>query len=488
MKTQSGTDILWTAADAAAATNGRHPIARTAGHWMATGVSIDSRTVAPGDLFIALKGPNFDGHAYVKDALAKGAAAALVSAVPEGVQANAPLLLVDDTQAALEDLGRVARLNAEGRILAVTGSVGKTGTKEALKLCLQAQGKTYATTGNLNNHLGLPLSLARMPADSDYGIFELGMNHAGEIAPLSRMVKPDVAIITTVEAVHLEFFPSVEAIADAKAEIFEGMSPTGTAILNRDNPHWIRLVAAARTQGLTRIWSFGSQDGADARLIDASLHATSSAVTADIKGERIQYCLSLPGKHHVLNSLAVLLAVRAAGGDVALAARQLCQLSAIKGRGARRRIALPRGSFNLIDESYNASPVSVAAAATVLGKTDPGAGGRRIAVLGDMRELGAQSAALHAGLADAFKRAGVDLVFTCGPQMKHLHDRLPASMRGRHAEDSAALAPLVADAVRAGDVLMVKGSAGSRMSLVVDALTALDQTDAARPVAAVSGT
>lgn len=491
MKTASGTDILWTAADAAAATNGRHPSGRTPGHWVATGVSIDSRTVQPGDLFVALRGPNFDGTAFVADALAKGAAAAIVPTVPPGLPADAPLLLVEDTLTALEDLGRVSRLNLRGKVIAVTGSVGKTGTKEALKACLDLQGKTYATTGNLNNHMGVPLTLARMPEDSDFAIIELGMNHAGEIGPLSRMVKPDVAIITTVEAVHLEFFASVEGIADAKAEIFEGMDPNGTAILNRDNPHFARLLAAARTQGLPKVWSFGAHDQADARLVDCSLHATSSAVTADIRGERVQYCLSLPGRHHVLNSLGVLLAVKAAGGDVGAAARGLSQLQAIKGRGMRKRVQLAKGSFTVIDESYNASPVSVAASATVLGKTDPGAGGRRIAVLGDMRELGSQGASLHAGLADPFKAAGTDLVFCCGPLMRHLFDRLPAAMRGRHTDDSASLAPLVADAVRAGDVVMVKGSAGSRMGAVVEALLALDRdtqtTRADAPAMAASG-
>jgi UDP-N-acetylmuramoyl-tripeptide--D-alanyl-D-alanine ligase len=306
------------------------------------------------------------------------------------------------------------------------------------------------------------------------------MNHAGEIGPLSRMVQPDVAIITTVEAVHLEFFASVEAIADAKAEIFEGMGPNGTAILNRDNPQFARLVAAARTQGLSRIWSFGGEEHADARLVDCSLHATSSAVTAGIRGETLQYCLSLPGRHMVMNSLGVLLAVRALGGDVVTAARSLCQLQPIKGRGQRRRIGLPRGSFTMIDESYNASPVSVAASMGVLGKTDPGAGGRRIAVLGDMLELGDHGPALHAGLAEAVRRNGVDLVFCCGPLMKHLFDRVPAAQRGRHAETSAALAPLVAEAVRPGDVLMIKGSAGSRMVAVVEALAALDHEAAAR--------
>lgn len=488
MKTETGTPILWTAADAAAATNGRFPAESSRVDWQATGVSIDSRTVQPGDLFVALQGPNFDGHAFVADALAKGAAAALVSAVPAGLPADAPLLLVEDTLAGLEDLGRVARLNFRGTVIAVTGSVGKTGTKEALKQCLEALGPTYATAGSFNNHWGVPLSLARLPADHAFGIFELGMNHAGEIAALTRMVKPDVSIITTVEAVHLEFFANVEAIADAKAEIFEGMTTAGTAVLNRDNPHFGRLLAAARTQGLGQVWSFGRHDQADGRLLDCSLHATSSLVTADIRGDRVTYTLALPGQHHVMNSLGVLLCVKAAGGDVALAARQFSQIQPIKGRGLRKRVPLAKGSLTLIDESYNASPVSMAAAAAVLGKADPGAGGRRIAVLGDMRELGVQSPSLHAGLAEPLRLAGTDLVYCCGPNMKHLFDRLPAALRGRWTESSAELAPLVAAAVRAGDVVMVKGSAGSRMSLVVEALLALDQSSrAGTAVAALSG-
>jgi UDP-N-acetylmuramoyl-tripeptide--D-alanyl-D-alanine ligase len=282
-----------------------------------------------------------------------------------------------------------------------------------------------------------------------------------------------------VEAVHLEFFASVEAIADAKAEIFEGMGPNGTAILNRDNPHFARLVAAARTQGLSRVWGFGAHEQAEARLLECSLHATSSAVTADVKGEPLQYCLSLAGRHHVMNSLGVLLAVRAMGGDVVAAARSFCRLQAVKGRGQRKRITLPRGTVTLLDESYNASPVSVAAALEVLGKTDPGAGGRRIAVLGDMRELGADGPSLHASLADAVRRTHIDLVFCAGPLMRNLFDRLPAGQRGRYEEDSARLAPMLAAQVQAGDVVMVKGSAGSKMGLAVDALLALDTASGA---------
>ncbi|HYC04271.1 MAG TPA: UDP-N-acetylmuramoylalanyl-D-glutamyl-2,6-diaminopimelate--D-alanyl-D-alanine ligase [Azospirillaceae bacterium] len=466
----TSSDILWTAASAAAATGGRRS---GDADWAATGVSIDSRTVAVGDLFIALKGPNFDGNAFAKGALERGAVACIVSAVPADLPEGAPLLVVEDTLAAMERLGVASRAQARGKVIAVTGSVGKTGTKEALKACLEVQGKTFATVGSLNNHWGVPLSLARFPADADYGVFELGMNHAGEIGPLSRMVRPDVCIITTVEAVHLEHFANVEAIADAKAEIFEGMAPGATAVLNRDNPHFDRLAAAARAQGLNRILSFGAHRDADAKLVDCTLHAASSSVTASIRGETVSYTLSIPGRHQVLNSLGVLLAVQAAGGDLIAAARGLSQIQPIKGRGLRSRVTLDKGSFTIIDESYNASPVSVAAAAGVLGAAAPGCGGRRIGVLGDMLELGAQSPQLHAGLAEPFRAAGIDLVFTCGPNMRHLHEKLPETMRGGHADDSAALAPLVAGAVHAGDVVMIKGSAGSRMARVVDALKAL---------------
>lgn len=468
--------VLWTALEAAAATDGS-----ARGSWTATGISIDSRTSRPGDLFVALKGPNFDGHDYVVDALKRGAAAAMVHRRPTGLAPDAPLLMVDDTMDGLWSLGAMARLRMPGRIVAVTGSVGKTGTKEALRLALGDQAPAYASEGNLNNQWGVPLSLARMPARSAYGVFELGMNHPGEIAPLSRLVMPHVAVITTVEAVHTEHFETVEAVADAKAEIFMGMGPAGTAILNRDNPYYPRLVAHARTQGLGRIWSFGEHERADARLVDCSLHATASAVTASIQGEQVQYSLPAPGRHWVVNSLAVLLAVKALGGDVVRAARSLARITPMKGRGARHRVRVARdgdrGTLLLIDESYNASPVSMAAALQVLGQADLGDRGRRIAVLGDMLELGDQAEALHVGLKEALVAAEVDLVFVCGPNMGRLYDVLPPAMRGAAAADSEALARIVEAAVRPGDAVMVKGSLGSRMARVVDTLLALDEGD-----------
>lgn len=487
---------LWTAAEAAAATDGM----AAGADWSVAGISIDSRTCRAGDLFIALKGPNFDGHDYAAQALAKGAGAIMVHRPPQGVAADAPMLVVDDTMQALNDLATAARLRCDGRIVAITGSVGKTGTKEALRTALQAQGRTYATEGNLNNQWGVPLSLARLPRDTQFGVFELGMNHAGEIAPLSRLVEPDVAIITTVEAVHIEFFPSVEAIADEKSAIFAGMGPNGVAIVNRDNLHFPRMVAHARTQGIARVWSFREHGDADAHLLDYSLHATASAVAASIRGQALQYSLPLPGKHNVLNSLAVLLAVRAVGGDVVVAARSFAKLAAGKGRGARQRLAIPAGPILLIDESYNASPASVSAAIAVLGQAEmPGsyAGAtRRIAVLGDMLELGERSAELHAGLACKLVKGDIDLVFACGPAMGHLYEALPPKLRGGYAADSQALAPLVAGALTAGDIVMVKGSLGSRMSHVLTAIDGLagaaatpaaDTTDTPAPRAANGG-
>jgi UDP-N-acetylmuramoyl-tripeptide--D-alanyl-D-alanine ligase len=459
---------LWTAQDAAAATGGRN----SGGAWQADGVSIDSRTVAAGDLFVALTGPKFDGHDYVAGALTRAAAAAVVAKQPPKVEAEAKLLLVGDTQAALEALGRAARARAQGHIIAITGSVGKTGTKEALKTVLAQQARAFASSGSLNNHWGVPLSLSRMPADSDYGIFELGMNHPGEIDALTRMVRPHVAVITTIEPAHLGFFPSVEAIADAKAEIFRGVERGGAAILNRDNPHYARLAQAAQDCGITRIIGFGAHPEAAVRLADFELRENGSAVTAAVMGEVIDYTIGIAGKHWIMNSLAVLAAVRVAGGDAKAAAAALANLAPLAGRGERHRVAIAGGSFTLIDESYNASPASMRAAFAVLGSTRPEAGGRRIAVLGDMLELGTESPHLHAALALPLVDAGADLVFTLGHEMRALDDALPAALRGGHADNVAALARLLGERLRAGDVVTVKGSHGSKLYELVAALLA----------------
>jgi UDP-N-acetylmuramoyl-tripeptide--D-alanyl-D-alanine ligase len=465
---------LWTAAQAEAATGGRSTRA-----WNASGVSIDSRTVQAGDLFVALAGPNFDGHDFVAEALAKGAAAAVVSRIPQSL-ADAPLLVVGDTQAALENLGRAARARTVATVVGVTGSVGKTGTKEALRRAFERQGRTAASAGSLNNQWGVPLSLARMAQDCSFGVFEMGMNHPGELDALTRLVRPDVAVITSIEAVHLGFFRSLEAIADAKAEIFNGMGPRGAAILNADNAYYARLAEAARARGLTRIIGFGSHADAAVRLIDYHLHATASAVTASVMGEIIDYCVALPGRHWVMNSLAVLAAVKAAGGDIGAAASAMGTIEALEGRGRRAKINVRGGTAELIDESYNASPASMRAAFEVLAASLPGKGGRRIAVLGDMLELGDEAAALHAGLAQPIADAGIDLVFTVGKDMRALFDALPQARRGAHAPDAAAMAELLPRRLKAGDVITVKGSHGSKMREVVARLAAGALAPAAR--------
>jgi len=459
---------LWTAHDAVDATGGRN----TGGAWEATGVSIDSRTVAAGDLFVALAGPKFDGHDFVASALARGSAAAVVAKQPPKVETDAKLLLVADTQAALEALARAARARARGRIIAITGSVGKTGTKEALKTVLAGQARAFASSGSLNNHWGVPLSLSRMPANDDYGIFELGMNHPGEIDALTRMVRPHVAVITTIEPAHLGFFPSVEAIADAKAEIFHGIERGGAAVVNRDNPHYARLAKAARDCGVTRIIGFGAHREAAVRLVNYELRDNGSTVSAAVMGTMTDYRVGIPGRHWIMNSLAVLAAVHAAGGDVKAAAAALARLAPLAGRGERHRIAIAGGSFTLIDESYNASPASMRAAFAVLGSTQPDNGGRRIAVLGDMLELGAESRQLHAALAQPLAESGADLIFTLGDEMRALDNALPAPRRGGHADNVGALASLLRERLQAGDVVTVKGSHGSKLYELVAILLA----------------
>lgn len=465
---------LWTAAEAAAATRGRALASAGgdwSGGWFATGVSIDSRTVATGDLFVALKGPVFDGHDFAGKAFAAGAAAALVH---RPVEPAGPGLLVRDTRAGLEDLGRAARARCAGRIVAVTGSVGKTGVKESLYALLSRQGKTYATAGNLNNHWGAPLSLARLPRSAAYGVFELGMSGPGELAPLSRLVRPHIALITTVAPVHVEFFDSVEAVAEAKAEIFQGVAEGGVAILPRDNDHFDLLDARAAEAGIARRISFGVHPEADVRLLASVMDADGSDVTASAFGRRIGFRVGVPGHHWAMNALAMLAAIREIGADADAAAEAMTGLEAPAGRGARRTIRLDDGSFDLLDESYNASPAAVRAALETLMLANPHGRGRRIAVLGDMRELGDDGPALHAGLAGDLVEANVDLLFAAGPLMRHLYDAVPAARRGCHAADSEALIPSVAAAVQAGDVVCVKGSLGSRMKPVVEALVALE--------------
>jgi UDP-N-acetylmuramoyl-tripeptide--D-alanyl-D-alanine ligase len=436
-----------------------------------TGISIDSRSIAAGEAYFAIKGDVHDGHDFVDAALKAGAALAVVaSAQRDKFDADAPLLIVDDVLAGLVDLARDSRKRLGAQIIAVTGSVGKTSTKEMLRRVLSAQGETHASAASFNNHWGVPLSLARCPASVRFAIFEIGMNHAGEIEPLVGMVRPHVAIVTTVEPVHLEFFSGIEAIADAKAEIFAGVEPGGAAILNRDNSQFGRLAMRAQARGISRILSFGADMKSDARLIDVALHPACSAVHADILGHDVTYKLGMPGRHMAMNSLAVLAAASLAGADLALAALTLSQIEPAAGRGVRQMLEVASGEATLIDESYNANPASMAAALTVLGRASVGAHGRRIAVLGDMLELGPTGSELHRGLIEAVRENGIDLVFCCGPLMRNLWDALSTGKRGGYADSATALESQVLAGIRGGDVIMIKGSLGSRMKTIVTAL------------------
>lgn len=457
---------LWTKDEAQKATGGK----AFGPAWEAHGISIDSRSVEKGDLFVALTGPNHDGHAYVAKALEAGAVAALVHAIPEGLDETAPLLLVNDTLEGLRALGAAARARSSAKIIGVTGSVGKTSSKEMLKLALEAAGPTHASVGSFNNHWGVPLSLARMPRDVAFAVFEMGMNHPGEITPLTSLVRPHIAIITSVEAVHMEYFASTAEIAAAKAEIFDGVVTGGVAILPRDNRHFAYLKREAEAKGLS-VQSFGSHIDAGARLLDCAVDPAETVVFALFGEQALSYRVGVSGRQWAMNSLAVLKAAAAAGVPLADAAKALGHMQAPKGRGQRRKLAWAEGSVELIDESYNASPVSMRAAIASLAAAKPGKGGRRIAALGDMLELGEASTSLHAGLAEAVVERGIDIVFTAGPLMLSLHEALPSALRGLHAASADALAPLLAEALKSGDVVMIKGSAGSRMGRVVQALS-----------------
>ncbi|MHA1563957.1 MAG: UDP-N-acetylmuramoylalanyl-D-glutamyl-2,6-diaminopimelate--D-alanyl-D-alanine ligase, partial [Alphaproteobacteria bacterium] len=452
--------------------------------WRATGVSIDSRSLKTGDLFVAIVGPNFDGHDYVAEAFASGAAAAIVSRPISALPAGAPLLEVGDSLDALKALAGAARRRSNAKVVAVTGSVGKTSTKDALTLALSALGPTHASSGNLNNEYGMPLSLARMAEDSRYGVLEMGMNHAGELAPLSRLTKPHVAIITNIGAAHLEFFDGVAGIAEAKAEIFEGMSPDGVAVLNRDNAYFAYLADAAWQRGITQVIGFGADPDGEARLLDytPSADGDGSSVHAEILGQEITYRIGATGQHWALNSLAVLAAVAGVGGDVPRAAGALASFNAPRGRGQRRTVILDDGSFTLIDDSYNAGPASMRAAVAVLGATAPGAQGRRIAVLGDMLELGREAEAMHVAIARDLIAAQIDKVYAAGPHMAALMAVLPKPMCGAYADSGEALLPMVLAAVRDGDAVLVKGSLGSRMGPIVDGLANLAQPTAQHAV------
>ncbi|MBF9031862.1 UDP-N-acetylmuramoyl-tripeptide--D-alanyl-D-alanine ligase [Rhodobacterales bacterium HKCCE3408] len=467
---------LWTSSEAAGATGG----SLRGGDWQATGVSIDTRTLRPGDLFIALTAAR-DGHDFVADALEKGAVAALVSRVPDGLE-DAPLLVVPDVQQGLEALGRAGRARTDATVIAVTGSAGKTTTKEMLRAALSPQGATHASVASYNNHWGVPLTLARMPRETDFAIIEIGMNAPGEIAPLSVMAAPDVAIVTTVAAAHLEALGTIEAIAAEKADIVAGLKRGGAAVLNADVPTTGILQARAQSSG-ARIVRFGTGPGVEARAEHVEVSGEATVLKLELDGAEMLVKLGVPGRHFAMNALAVLAAVGAAGADVARAGLALAAWMPVEGRGTRERIVLnltDNDGIEMIDDAFNANPASVAASLEVLAAATPKGRGRRIAVLGDMMELGPAAARLHAGLAEVPAMAAVDLVHTAGALIAHLDAALPQAKRGLHCDTADELASALPAELRSGDILLVKGSKSSNMSRVVDALRKLGQAVADR--------
>jgi len=458
---------LWTARELVEATGGT-----LSGPFEADGLSIDTRTLAAGDLFVALIGEGRDGHAFVPDALAQGAAGGIVH---QDVSAR-PVLRVDDTLAALTRLGGFARRRFGGRLVAVTGSVGKTTTKEMLRCALSAFGSAHAAVASYNNHWGVPLTLGRTPRGADFCIAEIGMNHAGEIAPLARLARPHVAVITTIAKAHIGHLGSIEAIADEKASIMRGLEPSGIAVLPADCPHLARVRAAA---GDAEVLTFGIDPAADIRLVHREEDADGSLIHVNLIGQTASLRLSAPGKHMAMNALATLATVVAMGLDPIKAIDALETFVPLVGRGVRRTITVGCGTALLLDESYNGNGASMRAALDVL-RLQPGQ--RRIAVLGDMLELGDEAPTEHAGLADSVV-ASADCLFTCGPLMRSLFNAVPDAIRGFHAVDSAALAPVVAAALRRGDAVLVKGSLGSGMKRVIAAIESV----ASRPCTAAPG-
>jgi UDP-N-acetylmuramoyl-tripeptide--D-alanyl-D-alanine ligase len=450
---------LWTSDEIAQATGGV-----ASAPFTVSGVAFDSREVTGGDLFVAMKGETTDGHHFVEKAFGQGAAGAIVS---EPIAQ--PHLLVSDSAAALEALGRASRARMKGKVVGVTGSVGKTGTKEALFQALDrvCPGEVHRSVKSYNNHVGVPLSLSRMPRGSAFGVFEMGMNHAGELAQLTQQVRPHVAIITAIAPAHIEFFGTEEKIADAKAEIFEGLEPDGTAIIPYDSPHVATLYAKAE-QHAARILTFGFDEEADVRARDMVPAANGGTlVTATLPNAELCFTVGAPGEHWVSNALAVLAAVEALGGDLAAAGLALAEMPGLPGRGERMILPIRGGEALLIDESYNANPLSMAATLKQLGKEHAS---RRIAVLGGMRELGDQSRELHAGLAAPLAAGRVDYAILVGDEMKPLADALGGMLAFDHVPDAAAATALIQTEIRAGDAILVKGSNGIGLSRLVAAL------------------
>ncbi len=466
---------LWTSHDAATATGGTIHT-----DWTATGVSIDTRTIQPGDLFVALKDTR-DGHDFVAAALAKGAAAALVSRIPDGVSPQAPLLIVPDVLAALTALGAAGRARSGAKVIGVTGSVGKTSTKEMLRAILSGQGKVHAAEASYNNHWGVPLTLARLPQTADFAVIEIGMNHPGEIAPLSRLTRPHVVLITTIAAAHLEAFDDLNGIAREKAAICEGLEPGGTAVLPADLDTSSLLLDEARRNN-AHILTFGATANAQYHLTSAILGATTTIIRAERAGEPFLFKVRSPGRHFAMNGLAALAVADALRLDPVIAATDLGQWSPPAGRGTRERIVLDEvegDGFDLLDDAFNANPASMAAALDVLIAATPQDGpgriaqGRRIAILGDMLELGPTEDALHRAIARHPGLNRITTIHCVGPRMKALHVLLPRAQRGEWVADAKDLIPRARSLVDAGDVVLVKGSKGIKVSLVVDALRKL---------------
>jgi UDP-N-acetylmuramoyl-tripeptide--D-alanyl-D-alanine ligase len=470
--------MLWSSDDAERATGGRSTT-----RWAADGVSIDTRTLQPGDLFVALKDAR-DGHDFVAQALAGGAAAALVSHIPEGVAPDAPLLIVPDVLAALADLGRAARARARARIVGVTGSVGKTSTKEMLRAVLGRQGRVHAAEASYNNHWGVPLTLARMPVDADFAVIEIGMNHPGEIAPLARMACLDVALITTVAAAHLEAFADITGIAHEKAAIMDGLVAGGVAVLPLGLETTPILLAKAAEVGATVI-TFGTPATADFQLLRITIQDQTTCVQGTRHGLPVLFKVATPGAHFAMNAAAALAVAEALGCDPMIAAHDIALWQPPAGRGTRERIVMDRVEetfFDLIDDAFNANPASMAASLDVLIAAQPVdglgriGGGRRIAILGDMLELGPTEDVLHAAIATHPGLDAIGIIHCVGPRMRALHAALPRRQRGEWVATAQEIAPRAKALVDAGDIVLVKGSKGSKVSLVVDALRKLAQT------------
>ncbi|GAB4355757.1 MAG: UDP-N-acetylmuramoylalanyl-D-glutamyl-2,6-diamino pimelate--D-alanyl-D-alanine ligase [Oricola sp.] len=466
--TEFATEPLWTGQDMADAMGARpvHGLPEAV-----TGISIDSRTLQPGDAFFAIKGDKFDGHNFATAAAAAGASVLVVSEakLPALGRLTLPMMVVSDVLDALGRLGAAARARSKAKIIAVTGSAGKTTTKEALRHVLEPSGKVHASVASFNNHWGVPLTLARMPADTRFGIFEIGMNHPGEITPLVKLVRPHIAIVTLIAAAHLGHFKDLNEIAHAKAEIFSGIVNGGYALINRDDAKFSLLNKLAKAAGVEHVYGFGAHDKAKIRLQNAKYLDDCTTVTVKVIDEEVVAKIGVPGRHMVQNALAVLGAAKLAGADMTKVCHALATLEPEKGRGQRHRLKAGNGAFTLIDESYNANPASMEAALDLLAAAPVEGRGRRIAVLGDMLELGKHAREMHEGLADPIMTAGIDRLYLAGPEMKALADKVPNDIYCEYERSADDLIDSLLATPQAGDVIMVKSSNGIGFSRIVKA-------------------